>query len=414
VGITGLAGALAGCLGGGSDEGTSGLENRDGIRIGVLAPEPEDNLVGQSLVRGAELAAQELNEDGGINDTEVTLIIKDTELEAQAGRDAYGELVRSEDVDFTTGVFTSEVLLAILGDMAEAEVPHITTGAATTEVTNLLKEDYEKYQYHFRVGPLNIYNQTKILLDFIEQEASSEGWDSMAVLAEDIAGTKGFSQVIDQKSSDLDIDVTMNKRYSVTTEDFTPLYNEIENSGADLAFMYIAQNGAPPVLQWTRQERPFEFAGMHVPAQFPFYYDAINGASGYTVTMNTATPTSEITEKTIPFAEGYAEEYGSYPVYTGYTTYDAVNQYASVLEDTNDPTADAIVNGLQSSTHVGTTGNIEYYSEDDEYPNDIVIGRDKVWYPMQQWQPDGEGGGVQEIIYPADIATASYQKPPWI
>jgi branched-chain amino acid transport system substrate-binding protein len=130
--------------------------------------------------------------------------------------------------------------------------------------------------------------------------------------------------------------------------------------------------------------------------------------------MNTATPTSEITEKTIPFAEGYAEEYGSYPVYTGYTTYDAVNQYASVLEDTNDPTADAIVNGLQSSTHVGTTGNIEYYSEDDEYPNDIVIGRDKVWYPMQQWQPDGEGGGVQEIIYPADIATASYQKPPWI
>jgi len=423
LGTAGAGGVLAltaGCLGGDStgDSASVPLANRDEIRIGVLASFPNENPIGRSIANGAELAAKQLNDGGGLDGTTVETIVKDTEQKPQAGRDAYGELIREEEVDMTTGIFTSEVALAIMDDMAGAQVPHITTGAAATQISDKVKNDYEKYKYHFRTGPLNIHHQGQLVLDFLETRASDIGWDSIAVLVEDIAGTEGFSAVLDSRLGELDIEVVMNERYSVTTEDFNPQYDRIENNGADAALVYMAQNGTAPVLQWAQQRRPFEFGGIHVPMQLPSYYEAVKGACAYGVTMNVATPTSEITGETVPYADAYNEEFGGYPVYTGYTTFDAVNQYVSVVQEGGDLGADAVVDGLESSSRSGTTGTVEFYGPDAEYPHDVKFGRDKVWHLFQQWQPDDpenpQAGGTQEVIYPDNVETASYQSPPWI
>lgn len=417
AGAGALVTSIAGCSGDGGGDSVP-LSDRDEIRIGVLAPAPSEDPIGGSIANAAKLAATELNDNGGVDGTDVTTIVKDTEENPQTGRDRYGELIREDNVDVTTGIFTSEVLLAIIDDIAETQTPHMTTGAATPEASKKVNEEYDKYKYHFRTGPINAHHLGQNIVDFIDAKADDLGWESVAVLVEDFKWTNPVSSVLDNKLADTGINIAMEERYSGGTEDFNPIYNDVESSGADAALIAMAHTGTPAVLQWAQQQRPFEFGGIHVPMQLPSYYGAVKGACAYGVTQNSATPQAEVTENTVPFSNAYQEEYGSYPVYTGYITHDAVNQYASVVADKGDLSADAVVDGLEGSSHTGTAGTIEYYDKDNEFAHDVIYEKGKVWPIFQQWQPDDaqnpQESGSQEVIYPDNLSTADYQSPPWI
>jgi branched-chain amino acid transport system substrate-binding protein len=390
-------------------DGGSGGDFPDTISVGVLAPEPSDNPIGASIANGAQLAVDELNADGGIGGADVEISVKDTKEDPATGRSRYQELTVNEGVDVTTGVFTSEVLLNIMDDIAQQQTLHMTAGAATPEASARVAENYEQYKYHFRIGPTNARHLGQNMVDFVEAKSGDLGWESVAVLVEDYAWTEPVSAVLDEKLGDTGVEVAMSQRYASGTENFGPVYDEVENSGADAAFVAMAHTGTPAVVQWANQQRPFEFGGIHVPMQLPSYYEATDGAVNYGVTQNSATPQSEVTDKTVPFAENYNEEFGSYPVYTGYIAYDAVHQFASVAEEVGSVASDDLVSGLEESSYTGTAGTIEYYGPDDQFAHDVVYEEGKVWPIFMQWQD-----GNQEVIYPDDLATADYQTPPWV
>lgn len=406
TGVAGVAG-LAGCLGssGGGPSGT--------VKIGVLAPEPTKNPIGASIAGGAKLAETQLNENGGVNGEDVKVVIKDTKEDPSTGKSKYQELTVGESVDFTTGVFTSEVLLNIMDSIAEQETVHMGSGAATPEATTMVKDDYETYKYFFRTGPVNSHYLGVNMVDFAKSKFDSMGWESVAVLAEDYAWTKPVTKVLTEQLSGTGVDVPVSKRYASGTKDFSPIYDDIESSGADAAFVVMAHTGTAAVVQWAKQQRPFEFGGIHVPMQFPSYYGSVNGACRYALTQNSATPKSKITKKTVPFSESYKEANGKYPVYTGYITFDAIKQYAAAVESAGSRTASDVIPEIESSTFTGTTGTLKYYGKDETYPHDVVYGKDTVWPVWLQWQ-EKSGNGVQQAIWPSDIATGSYKKPPWM
>jgi branched-chain amino acid transport system substrate-binding protein len=421
TGAGAFATAVAGCLGGGGGGGAAvPLSDRDEVRVGVLAPVPSENPIGASIANGVRLAAQEINADGGIggDGPSVSVTVKDTKEQPQTGATRYGELVRDEEVDLTTGIFTSEVLLAIMDDIAEAQTPHMTTGAASPEASARVSEEYERYKYHFRTGPINAHHLGKNLVEFVDGKSSELGWESVAVLVEDFKWTEPVSAVLNDELGGAGVEVAMNDRYASGTEDFNPIYNEVESSGADAAFIAMAHTGTPAILQWAQQQRPFDFGGIHVPMQLPSYYGAVGGACAYGVTQNSATPQSEVTDQTVPFANAFREEYGSFPVYTGYISYDAMHQYAEVVAEAGDLGADAVVDGLEDSSYTGTVGTVEYYDPDHEFAHDVVYGQDTVWPVYQQWQPEDpqnpQAGGTQEVIFPSDLQTAEYRSPPWV
>lgn len=402
---------LAGCTSGkGSKQDSNGSGSIDGpIKIGVLAPSPDKNPIGASIANGAKLAAKQLNDDGGVKGNDVKVVVKDTKQDPSTGKQKYQELLMSENVDATTGVFTSEVLVNILDDIAQQKKVHITAGAATPEASKRVHENYDKYKYHFRAGPLNAYQLGVNMVDFGKAKFSDMGWKSVAVLVEDYEWTKPVSQALDDRLSETNVEIKMRKRYASGTENFTPIFDQVESSGADAVFVAMAHTGTPAVVQWAKQQRPFEFGGIHVPMQLPSYSEATKGACQYGVTQNSATPTSKVTKKTVPFSNAYNDEYDSYPVYTGYIAYDAVNQYIDVVKKAGSTDSDTVVKKLEGSSYRGTAGTLEYYGKDNKYAHDVKYGKDLVWPVYQQWQ-----GGKQEVIFPDKLATAEYQKPSWI
>lgn len=419
VAVAGLAGCLEGGDGGATDgEDGDGGELPAEIRVGVLAPEPENNPIGASIANGASLAAQQIEADDEIlpDADSIDVSVENTEENPQAGREAYQTLTVEEESHVTTGVFTSEVLLQLLDSIADQETVHLTTGAASPRASKRVNENYDRFKYHFRTGPINGYHLGVNMFDFLDAKASDLGWDSIALLVEDYEWTNPVEDGIDDHIDDVDIDITMRRRYASGTENFGPIYDEVESAGADAVYVAMAHTGTPALVQWVQDRRPFEFGGIHVLSQLPAYYELTDGACRYVVSQNTATPQSELTDKTVPFAEAYNDEFDGYPVYTGYITYDAVMQWATTVTDGGSVDSDAVVEGLENSDYVGTAGPLNYYGQDHEFAHDVVYDpafEDGVNPVYQQWQ-EQDGEGVQAVLHPDYVASAEYERPPWL
>lgn len=425
-----VAGAsIAGCLD--SYETFAGpSDGEEPVTIGVLAPNPDSDYTGQSIVRGAAVAVTELNGNGGINGRDVELVVGDTNGSPLEARRQYQRLVLQEGADVTVGVFRSEALMGIIDDVAEQETIHLTAGAATTEVSRLVNEAYDQYKYHFRVGPINDYDLGRTQIDFMDDMAAEIGWESVALLAEDYAWTEELWDIAQEQLTASDVHVVMDERYPPATDDFSELYDQVEAVDADVAFITAAHTGTDALVDWAVPQRQFAFGGIHVPMQLPAYYDQLrhpetdSSLAEYGVCYTSATAQSTVTPKTQEFIQQYQNTFdGSNPVYTGYHTYDGIMLFAEKAAETGTVDADDLIPALEDATFTGTAGTLEFYgpehqAEGREYghTHDVVYGEDNLQPLFFQWQEDEDGEGVQNVIWPkSEVGDADgYVEPDWL
>ncbi|MDS0475185.1 ABC transporter substrate-binding protein [Natrinema sp. 1APR25-10V2] len=410
---------LAGCL----DTATSlagGSGDVDPVTIGVLAPNPDSDFIGQSMARAAQVAVDTLNENGGVLGRDVELVVGDTNSSPLEARRQYQRLILEENADVTVGVFASAALENIMGDIAEQQTLHLTSGSATTTPSRLIAEDYDRYKYHFRVGPGNNRDLARTQINFLDDMGTEIGWNSIALLAEDYEWTEGPWEVYQNRLSSTGVDAVMQERYPAAIDDFSSLYNEAEAAGADAVFISTAHTGNAALLDWSypnRPERPprprgFAFGGIHVPMQLPNYYRQTGGACRFGVASTSATAQSEFSG-TQEFVSAYQNAYdGDKPVYTGYHTYDAVSLFAQIAEREGTLDSEKLIPALENVSYDGVAGTVEFYGRDHEYPHDLRYVDDEWLY--FQWQENDEGGGVQEIIWPEKEATSEYIPPVWL
>ncbi|WP_083860403.1 ABC transporter substrate-binding protein [Natrialba hulunbeirensis] len=402
-------------------ESATSNEDDDTVTIGVLAPNPDSDFIGRSMAQAAQVAVEELNENGGINGHEVELSVRDTNASASEARRQYQQLILEDGAVATTGVFDSPALVNIMDDIAEQETIHLTTGAAAAHATRLVNEQYDEYKYHFRVGVINEFDLGRAKIDFLDDMADEIGWESIAALAEDYQWSEGIWEATQDRLDDLDLDVVMEERYPPATDDFTDLYSEAAAEGADAVLITAAHTGNEATLDWAYpnrpeqqpQPQPFAFGGTHVPMQLPSYYEQTDGACQYGFSQINATAQSTTGELTQEFVSTYQDRFdGESPVYTGYGTYDAVLVYAEAVEAAGTFDADDVVPELESIQFSGASGPVEFYDPTHEFAHDLAYeASDPLYF---QWQEDDDGTGVQEIIWPEEEATSQYQSPAWL
>ncbi|WP_254531634.1 ABC transporter substrate-binding protein [Natrinema gelatinilyticum] len=387
----------------------------DPVTVGVLAPNPDSNATGRSIVEGARIARNQLEDNGGIDGKDVELVVGDTNSSPLEARRQYQRLVLEDGADVTIGVATSEALIALMDDIAEQQVPHLTAGAATTAASRLVNEQYEKYKYHFRVGPINDVNLGETQVDFLADMGSQIGWESVAILVEDYEWTKNLWDIYQNQLGGAAVDVAMSQRYPPATDSFSTIYDEVERSGADAAIISAAHTGTDAVLDWGPAGRKFAFGGIHVPMQLSSYYGMVNGACRYAIGVAFATPESKITDKTQPFLETYQRRNdGTAPVYTGYISFDAVKLFAKAVEAAGTLDSDELVNELEGISATGTTGTIEFHDPDHEHAHDVIYGKENIHPLYYQWREADDGTGVQKTIWPDIYETTDYVDPAWL
>ena len=408
---TGAAAALAGCLGGGEAD-------EDVVTIGHLAPLELDMGIGSE--RSAEIAVDEINDDGGIMDTEVELISVDTAATPSEGTRQAEDLVGQENVDVLIGAHASEVALAIVEFVADAGIPFLTTGTAAPEIfTQHTAEDYETYKMVFRPGPTNSAYQVDELGEYAEYLNDEHGWTTFAQLAEEAAWTGFFTENLPPELEDRGFEVPYNERIASDTDDYTPILNSIEGEGADAVFkQFSLLPGTGMLSSWRANEYPFAQEGVSVPSMSPEYWNDTNGGCEFETTAESgAGGVAEITDRTGPFVSEYAarhsEERPTAPMYMGFSTYDAIYIYKEAVERAGTfdyrEELDVIADELLETDFTGTVGPVRFGEPDSEFPNDVIGGDDGAQFPVTQWIDGGK-----ECVFPREFATADHQLADWL
>jgi len=400
----------------GGTAATTSSSGSDPLKIGVLAPSPENNPNGRGMANGARLAGDRLNANGGVLGSDVEVIVKNTKGNAGTAREAYQDLTLGEGVDLTTGVMSAEVLMSLMDAIANQETLHITSGAITPGASAMVAEDYETYKYHFR-SSLNGILLGRGLEDFVTDVFPQQGWTDVAMLGMDSEDVTPLQNGVAGWFEEQDFNLVYNESFSPGTQNFNPLFDQVEESGADVLLpMMVTPGSTAAIVQWANGERPFEFAGIHTPSQSPTFYEETDGAAAHTVTSNISSPQAEYSQKTQPFIAEYGERFGKAPVFTGFTTGGAIGMWAEALTQAGTRDVEELITTLESTSYTSVQGLMEFYAPDHQFAHDLKYQLGQGVPIFTQWQPnaDDSSQGTQEVIYPEEFRTAEYQSPPWI
>lgn len=141
-GILGLAAALAlgasGCSGGGltsaSDDNSS--NSAGPIKLGMVAPTSGSSAaIGPYMKDGAQLAIDEINKKGGVNDRKLKLVVEDGACDPKTAAAAASKLVTAK-VAVSVGGYCSGATLPTLSIFNKAKIPMLIPAANSNDLVD--------------------------------------------------------------------------------------------------------------------------------------------------------------------------------------------------------------------------------------------------------------------------------------
>jgi branched-chain amino acid transport system substrate-binding protein len=451
AGAGGAAAMVAGCKTRKDGPGASGFDETltstgsgtpppqplkgEAIKVGCLAPQPEGFPVGISMWDSIRMAAEDINENGipgiggrGILGAKLVPVLGNTETSPQTGASEFKRLVQKEGCKATFGTFLTQVTLQCFSVMKATETIHMTTAAPGPKPAKVVSDRYDEFKWHFRAGPINSFDLAKAEIEFLNLYAQEMGWENAAVLIENLGPFDPFAELLDENVRDVMDTVSVFKRSSSGTTNWTPLYDEVEANDADICLAHQALTGTSAVKQWANQDRPFEMGGINLQAQLYEFWESVSGACRHIFTMNAVTPQTTNTPRTQDFIKRYNKKWDTYPVYSGPITYDALFIYAKAMAEyvlENDmeeiPTNEQMVTALEDVKFSNGTIIPEFQFT----PKDAQYAHDPQWNSMkesgvpvwQQWQIDEDirsDYGVMHSFAPEQNKSSDYTYPDWI
>lgn len=411
--------AIAGCSDDSNGSNTTGGIGTDTMRLGFLGPLiNEEHPWGLSISKAGEMAIRDL---GDIAGADIELVTGDTELSSGKAKEEHQRLVLEEDVDATFGPFLSSSAIGMLESVADQQTLNFAVGATGTNLLEPIVEDYERYKYWFAAGPINVHQLAVNANNFIN-EYGTELWDSCAIYTEDYFNYEIFDDVLDHGDAVEGLDVAFYDKVATGTQDFTPIWDRVENAGVDVCFMFDAFVGAEAAMQWNNQERSFEYGGINVAAQLGTFWEELDGAGEYVFSAANLLPDLELAGETQPFLNTFNKRYGFFPMFYAGITYDAVMMYAKAVEAVGSTDEEELIPYLRDEAVLDPAVSIptlEFHGrgvEPPNYPHHMIWeGMEEDGIPVyMQWQEADDGGGERVTFAPDSQASGEYQRPDWL
>jgi len=373
----------------------------DTIKIGILAPFKTS--LGESVINAAELAAKDINANGGILNKKVELIFANTEFKPEKGAMGYKKLVLNDKCEVVFGTCSSGVAKAVMDQMARYKKPFISTGAASPALSDLLASEPDKYKYWFRIMCTSNDISNTIVSFITDVPFKKFGAKRIAIMAENALWTKSMVEDGKKLLEERGMEIVYSEPFDIQTNDFTPILTKVMEAKTDFIYDLSAHvDSSIYIKQWYDLKGPM-IGGDSGAAQAERYWKDSNGKCvGQVVNaFGGSFPVAE-TEKTIPFFNHYKETFGSAPGFGSGYTYDAIHVYKNAAEKVQSTDPDKLVPVLEKTDYMGVSGHIEFTENHDPKH----YGR----MPMVQWRDDNN----REVVWPPNLATSEYQLPSWL
>jgi len=384
------------------------------IRVGVIGP--MQNLEGEAHWWGAQKAAKEINDAGGImlNGEQyfIELIQADSnEIFEPAGAAAVMErLITVDEPDLIVGGFRSEAVFAMQEVAMDYHKLFIGCGPADPELCGKVAKDYDRYKYFFRGTPVN--SIFLVMGNFLVLEMvggmlrDALGMPpqqnlKVAIIAEKLTWADPMLPISETKLPAMGMDIVGTWRPSDTATDVTAELSAIADKEPHIIFhVFSGPVGITYAKQWGELEIPACSAGINVEAQKEGFWESTGGMGNYDMTANMYALGVQQSPLTVPFLDSYYEETGDFPTYCA-DTYNAILNYVDKVEKSQSLDPDVLIPYIEKTDYMSTAGRFMYYPNDSKFPalpHDVVFGPGYITGLGCQWQ-DGE----LKAVWPQDF-----------
>lgn len=315
--------ALSGCI----EE-----EEIEKILIGVILPQTGGlSSIGGDMVKAAQLAAEHINEEGGILDGKtVEVVIEDSQTAPDPAKLAATRLI-AKGIQVIVGAAGSSNTLAVATETEPSEVALISPASTSPALTD--------NDWIFRVvGDDNL--QGKAQVDLTE----SLNITHIVVFSINNAYGAGIHAVILEEANASGMTVVHESLYAETADSYesnlATIKSAVEASGQNITGLLVTAYGLQANLifasahklamtvsngyQWIGNEGIVDAAEL-LPEEYPTNAEAANGTYG----TAPAVPDSTAEEE---FKAAYNAKYGDDPISYGDYTYDAVRLAAAAID----------------------------------------------------------------------------------
>lgn len=355
---------------GGETPAEGACDSSEPVKVGGifnLSGETADS--GQFGRAGLELAADALNEDGGILGRCVTLIIKDDANDPTKGAQAGSELIERDEVELIVGPIVSPSTGPVLEIATEAKIP--------VAFNSLSPVDYEKFPYAFR----NVLTTEQIAESFAVY-ASGAGMERLAVLA--VNNVFGTTQVdgLNAVAGDQGVEIVATEFFNGGDADLTPAMRKLANADPD-AVVVVAFGGDAVAALKARQTvglKDVPVLGFSA-ISLPFITDSVGeeGMEGVYVSMQfrkmmREAGAEDISDETaLAFRDRFAAsrnetELTASPTQTS-SAYDAMMLLAAAANGAGSVDADEMRDWLYENGYTGVQGTYAFEPGDHDGVN---------------------------------------------
>jgi len=185
------------------------------------------------MLRGIEIAADEINEAGGVLGRKLVLVERDDQANNDRGAQIAEELAAKHAVDAAVGFVNTGVALAAIPYFEDARIPlilSVTTGSPLTQ--QFAQPEYAE-NYIFRVSCSTALEVQKIV-----EIVKARGYRKIAILADTTSyGQVGRQDLIRTLAAD-GIAPVSNEKFNIGDRDMTEQLARARESGADVVLTY--------------------------------------------------------------------------------------------------------------------------------------------------------------------------------
>ncbi len=234
--------AMAGIAGAGALVGPARAHRaEDGtIRIGLVAPMSGANArYGSFSMRGAQLAAKEINDAGGVGGRKITLIPGDSQGTPTEGVSALRRLIDRDKIDYAIGDVTSGVTLALQPIAEEANVLLVNAASSNPTITYRAGKGGMKWTYR------NYPTDEVRALVVLKYAAEERKLTKFSVLSVDSDYGRGAIQFTKKYLPRFNASIVTEDYYKEGEVDFRSVLAKIRDSGAQGILMYGLADTTP-------------------------------------------------------------------------------------------------------------------------------------------------------------------------
>jgi len=379
-------------------------------KIGVVGPFQQET--GEWIKQAVEMAAEEINLDGGIAGKQIELIFQDSEAKAEKMITAIQKLTTRERVDFIIGGMSSGAVLGAMDRWARYKTIWLGTGAASAEVTDKVGEDYDKYKYYFRIGTLDSISQGTATGDFITNYLKPKyGITKAAIVAVDLVYSKGIAEEAARVCEENGIEVVYRDYFPMGTTDFSATFKKAVDAGAQVIInSIVTDDGIAFVKQWYDLKVKAAIVGPVGPALKPEFYDQTGGKCIFETSAYPNGGPAPLTSNTMQFVEDHVAKYGNNPGFISYPAYNALyvlKEASKNVKDINNK--DEWIKAIEKvEFKLGGDKGVAPVVFDENHS--LKYGGDAARGIIFQWQ----GKDKWEAVYPEEYATGEWMVPEWM